>query len=177
MVFLLIDLMGVFAIVFIAILPILIFIWYNSSFESRLIFEKEKILEFERDRLKIAQRKHMQNKIKKEIYEELKEEIEEKIFLTELEIFRLKKLHRLEIEEKLNQIYKKITKPTKHRRIQLSHLLTETELVRKEMGYLENKLMKREISDVLFKKLIRKKEQELISLEIDIINVVKKAND
>lgn len=163
--------------VLIAIIPLIIFVWYNSSLESRLIFEKEKILEFERDRLKIAQRKHMQNKIKKEIYDELREEIEENIFLTELEIFRLKKLHRLEIENKLNEVYKKIVKPTKHRRIQLAHLLTETELVRKEMSYLENKLMKREISEKLFKKLIRKKEQKLISLEIDIINVVKKANE
>ncbi len=176
MVFLLIDLFWVFGLVLLLVIVLVIFIKYNSSLEVRLVVEKEKIFEIEKERLKIAERKYMQGKIKKEIYDELRLEIEEKLFLTELDIFRLKKIHVLEIEDKLEEIYKRILNPTKHRRVQLAHLLTETELVRKEMGFLESKLMKHELSENLFKKLIRKKEQELISLEIEIVNLVKVAN-
>ncbi len=172
-----VELYGVIILVLIVTIALFLFIKHNSGFEQRLLVEKEKILEIQKDRLKIAQRKHMQGKIKKEIFDELHLEIEESIMLTTLEIFRLKKTHILKVEDKLDAIYKKLTNPTKHRKVQLVNLLTETELVRKEIAFLEAKLMKHEISETLFKKLIRKKEQEMISLEIEIVNIVKKANE
>lgn len=171
-----IEIAGVLLIVFLVVFALVFFIVYNSSWESRIIIQKESMLGIARERLEIANKRYMQGKIKKEIFEDLKLDLEEEIFLFELEIYRLKKLHTLEIEDKLEAIVKKIIHPTKHRRIQIAHLLTETELIRKEMKYLESKFLKREISEKLFKKIIKKKEAELISFENDIIHVVKKAN-
>jgi hypothetical protein len=175
--FLFVELYGVVILVLIVTIALYLFIKHNSGFEQRLLVEKEKMLEIEKDRLKIAERKYMQGKIKKEIFDELRLEIEEKIMLTTLDVFRLKKIHILKVEDKLEAIYKKLTNPTKHRKVQLVNLLTETELVRKEIAFLEARLMKHEISESLFRKLIRKKEQEMISLELEIVTIVKKANE
>lgn len=173
----LIDFFGIFLLIILIMLVLIVILLNTSFWKSNLIIEKEKILDLEKNRLKIVNRKYMQNKIKKEVFESLKEDIEEKLILTEMDIFRLRKAHLLEIENKLNEIYKKITRQTKHRKVQLTRLVTNAELVRKEMGYLEHKLLKREISENLFKKLIKNKEHELISIEIDIINLIKKANE
>jgi hypothetical protein len=175
--FLLIELLGVFTIVFIVIIVLVAFIINNSSWETRSILANEKLLEIERERLAIANRRFMTGKIKKEVFEDIKLELEENIFGYELEIFKLKKLKTLTIEDKLEAIVSKITHPTKHRRIQIAHLLTETELIRKEIGYLEANFMKRKLSEKLFKKLVKEKEQEMISFENDIIRIVKKANE
>ncbi len=146
---------------------------FNSSLTERLVRDREEHLDIEREKLKIAEKKYMQGKIKQDVFEKVKEDLSYKIVLTELDIYRIKKTHTLEIEDKAEKLIQKLVHPTKHRQVTLRHMLIESELVRKELKIIENKLLKNEIDQKLFKRLVSEKEDEMLEKENQIIHFIK----
>lgn len=159
--------------VIVLVIVLFIIIKTNYSNVEQIIFEKEQILGIKEDKLKIAQKKYMQGKIKKEVYDGLSNDLQIDMVLTQLDIFRIKKIHTLEIEEKAQKLFAKLANPTKHRQTKLRHLLIESEVIRKELKFIENKLLKNEITENVFQDLIKLKEKEMIEKESEIINFIK----
>jgi hypothetical protein len=145
----------------------------NYSTTEQLVNAKEAQIEIEREKLKIAEKKYMQGKIKKDIFMELKSDIIYKMILSELDIFRIRKAHTLEIEEKAQKIINKIVHPTRHKESSIRHKLAETEIIRKEIKFVEKKLLRNEIDQNLFKRIVSEKEDEMIEKENEIIHIVK----
>ncbi|MFA5764078.1 MAG: hypothetical protein WC915_04660 [archaeon] len=172
------ELVGLEVIVLVTVVAAVLFliVKYNSTLTQKLTHDKEEHLEHEKEKLKSAEKKYMQGKIKQDVFAKVKDELNYKIVLTELDIYRIKKIHTLEIEEKAEKLIQKLVHPTKHRKITLRHMLIESELVRKELKIIENKLLKNEIDQELFKRLISEKEDEMLEKENQIIHFVKSAN-
>ena len=160
-------------IVLIVVVMLIVFVKYSSTDTKKIIFIDEQVLGVEKEKLLIAEKKFLQGKIKKIVFDDLKDDLERTIVEKELEIFRLKKERTISIEEKANAIYQKLVRPTKHRKVKLKHMLKQTELLRKEMSFLEAKLLKREISENLFKQLMREKEKLMLARETEIVDFVK----
>jgi hypothetical protein len=167
----------VIVLVIIVIVGLFLIVKFNSSLTEKLARDKEEHLDIEREKLKIAEKKYMQGKIKKDVFDKVKNDLSYKIVLTELDIYRIKKTHTLEIEEKAEQLFEKLVHPTKHRKVTLKHMLIESELVRKELKLIENKLLKNEIDQELFKRLISEKEDEMLEKENQIIHFIKSCGE
>ena len=116
-------------------------------------------------KLAIAERKFMQGKIRKSIFEVLVSGLEEELLTAELALFRLQELPAASIAPKAAQILAIMDKPTKYRRAKINSILKETTLLRNEMSLLEGKLLKRQIRESVFEKLIAQKESKLIEKE------------
>lgn len=152
---------------------LVLFFFYGNSIESRIISEKQRIINLQNDKLKIAEKKYMKGKIKQDVFEELKNDIQYSVLLLELDVFRLKKMHHLEIEGKALQLIAKLKKPTPHIKIVLKHKLIESEILIHELKIIETKMMKNEISAELFKKMIKQKENELLDKEAEMVDLIK----
>ncbi len=130
-----------------------------------------------REKLSIAERKFMQGKIKKNVFSSIVDQIEEELLEAELSMYRLKKAPVIEVGAKVDKISAVLTNPTKFRRAKIGMILRETELLRSEMGLLEAKFLRREITQAVFEKLVMKKESALISKEKELTDVVVKATE
>jgi len=163
--------------VLVVIFVVLIIVAYaslrNRAFESglnlRVLAAKEKLL--------IAERKFMQGKIKKGVFEALIDQMEEEMLSSELALLRLHKAPQISTAPKAEKILAVLEKPTSYRRAKINSILKETELLRNEMGLLEIKLLKREITQRVFEKLIAQKEAKLISKEQELTDVVAKGTE
>ncbi|MDD3083834.1 MAG: hypothetical protein PHP82_02315 [Candidatus ainarchaeum sp.] len=162
----------IFIVLIVTIILLMVF-FYNSNDSKNLILEKEQILSIQMDKLKIAEKKFFQGKIRKPIFDKLKNDLEYNIILTELDLFRLKKTPLLKLEEKAQQLFFKLKKPTKYKKAKLKKLLKESELIRSELNIIEKKLLKNNISQETFERLIREKENEIIEKETQIIYFMK----
>ena len=129
------------------------------------------------EKLKIAERKFMQGKIKKSVFDSIVDDIEEEMLSAEMALLRITKSKELSVEEKTLEIMKQIERPTKHRMTQVQKILEETEILRKEMSMLEGKLLKREIKQSVFEKLVKEKETEMIKKENDLMDIVAKSSN
>ena len=129
------------------------------------------------EKLKIAERKFMQGKIKKSVFDSIVDDIEEEMLSAEMALLRITKSKELSVEEKTLEIMKQIERPTKHRMTQVQKILEETEILRKEMSMLEGKLLKREIKQSVFEKLVKEKETEMIKKEKDLMDIVAKSSN
>ena len=158
--------------VIIFLILVIWFFFYGNSIESRIIIEKERLLKLQEKKLIIAQKKFMKGKINQPVFEELKNDLKFNSLLLELEILRLKQIHQIEIEEKVLELISKLKTPTKYRKTKLRHLLIESEILMKEINLIEKKMMKNEISQELFKKIIKHKENELIEKEAQIVDFI-----
>lgn len=165
----------VIALVLIVVILILVlyFLTSRETYEVRVL-ELEKELVFDKEKLKIAERKYMQGKIKKTIFEPLLDDIESDLTEKELEIYRFKKMNNISTKEKLSALLAKMEKPTGFKKARLEKLIKESETLRSEIGILEMKLMKREINETVFKRMIQKKEKEMIDKESEIIRLISK---
>jgi hypothetical protein len=152
---------------------VLYFLTSRSSYETRVL-ELEKELVYDKQKLKIAERKYMQGKIKKDIFDPLLDDIESDVTEKELEIYKYKKMGEVSTKEKLKELLSRMDRPTGFKKAQLEKLIKESESLRSEMGMLEAKLMKREINESVFRKMIQKKEKEMITIESDIIKLISK---
>ncbi len=162
--------------VLLIVIGLVVALKYNYTLAEKIAFEKEQEIITGQNKLKIAEKKYMQGKIKSEVFEQLKDDLNYKMILTQLDIFRIKKMHALEIEEKAEKLFEKLIHPTKHRKAKLRHLLMESEVLRKEIKFIEKKLLKNEITENVFKRLISQKEDEMIEKENEIIIFVKSSN-
>lgn len=163
----------VFFIVLIVVLISLIIFFYNKTDSKKIIFLKEQELLLLKDRYKIAEKKFLQGKIKQNIFDKLKNDLEYEIVLIELEIFRVKKNYFSKLEEKFQQILLKIKKPTKYKKAKLKGFLKESEMIRNELRLIEKKILKNEISQNTFERLLQEKEKEMIKKETQILHFLK----
>jgi len=128
-----------------------------------------------RERLLIIERKYMKGKIKKNIFSILVDQIEEEILDAELLMYRLKKTPTIELGDKVDKVSSVLSNPTKFRKSKIALILRETELLRFELGLLEAKFLKREITRGVFEKLVLKKESALVSKEKELSDFVSKS--
>ena len=173
----------IFCIVILTMIEVLVFVFlvlivlvgifaYSSYSEKKAILDAENQVVSAKERLKIAERKFMQGKIKKSVFESLIDDIEEELLLAELALFRLKNYPEVSITEKASQVFLKMDRPTKYRKIRIEKILTETELIRNEISILEGKFMKHEIKQSVFERLIKTKEDLMIRKEKELMDVV-----
>ena len=163
-------------VVFFVILVLIVIIslfGYTSYRERKLIKESERIISQNQEKIKIAERKFMQRKIKKSVFDMILEDLEEQILLAQMTLFRLKKSPSVSIEDKAQELFLRLEKPTNHRKKTIESLLKDTEVLRTEMSMLEGKLMKREIRESVFERLIKDKEKEMIEKERKLIDLLK----
>ena len=159
--------------VIVVLLVIISLFGFSSYAERKMLKEAEISIAQNRDRIRIAERKFMQRKIKKSVFDNILEDLEEQILLAEMNIFRLKKPSSVSINEKAQEIFLKLAHPTNHKKKMIEGILKETEFLRDEMSLLEGRLMKREIREAVFEKMIKEKEKEMIEKErklIDLLN-------
>jgi hypothetical protein len=164
-------------IVLIVIIILLIVFLLNSGDAKNFIIEKEQELIIQREKIRIAEKKFMQGKIRKPIFDKIKNDLEHETVLTELSIFRLKKSSLAKLEEKAQQLFLKLKRPTKYKKNKLKNLLKESELIRHELNIIENKLLKNEISQQSFERLVQLKENEMIEKESQIVNFLKEQDE
>ena len=151
-----------------ALIAIFWFITYKEDKTSLISLFEEKIVD-DKQKLMIAERKFMQGKIRREVFEPLSGDMEREMIEKELEIFRIKQEKTISVEDKLNQLVEKMSRPTNYKKLKLAKLLKELEMIRREMSFLESKLLKREIKQNVFEFLTRKREMELIDKENQIV--------
>lgn len=124
------------------------------------------------EQIKIAERRFMQGKIKKSVFDALLDDLEQELISAELILFRFRKLPVISVEDKIGEVVLKLGKSTQYRKSKIQRILTETELLREEMGLLESKLLRREIKQSVFEKLIKQKELLLIKKEKELMDVI-----
>ncbi|MEI7961041.1 MAG: hypothetical protein WCI04_01780 [archaeon] len=166
--------------VFLAVIVILIVVlvvmysfFRNRVSESELNF---RIMD-SKGKLAIAERKFMQGKIRKNIFEVLASKLEEEILTSELALFRLQKAREILVSSSANKLLLEMNNPTKYRRAKINSILKETSLLRNEMSLLEGKLLKRQVREGVFEKLIAEKESKLISKEKQLGDIVESSKN
>ena len=152
------------------------FFLYSYTREGRIAQEQEKRINSAREKLKLAEKRYFQGKIKKDVFDAVLDDIEVELAEAELVLFRMKKSREISVEEKTVALLDKVTKPTKHRRAKIARLLFETELLRSEVSLLEGKLMKRELRQSTFQRLMREKENEMLAKESELVSAMKEMN-
>ena len=155
----------------IAIIFLVLFVIVNSKDN---LFAKERKINSLKERLHLAENKFMKGRIKNEVFISLKEDLEKEIIDNEMSLLRLEKSMDVNVESKTKELLERIEKPTEKKRVRISNFLKETELIRREMAMLEKKFLKKEIGEKTFKGVMKKKENELIEKETEIIHLVKK---
>jgi len=155
----------------IAIIFLMLFVIVNSKDN---LFAKERKINSLKERLHLAENKFMKGRIKNEVFISLKEDLEKEIIDNEMSLLRLEKSMDVNVESKTKELLERIEKPTEKKRVRISNFLKETELIRREMAMLEKKFLKKEIGEKTFKGVMKKKENELIEKETEIIHLVKK---
>ena len=155
----------------IAIIFLMLFVIVNSKDN---LFAKERKINSLKERLHLAENKFMKGRIKNEVFISLKEDLEREIIDNEMSLLRLEKSMDVNVESKTKELLERIEKPTEKKRVRISNFLKETELIRREMAMLEKKFLKKEIGEKTFKGVMKKKENELIEKETEIIHLVKK---
>ncbi|MFA6269312.1 MAG: hypothetical protein WCW13_04180 [archaeon] len=150
---------------------------YSSYRDRRTVKEAELAAVSAKEKIHIAERKFMQGKIRKPVFELILDELEEELISAELVLFRFKKRGSFSVEDKVLEVVAKLDKPTKHRRALVEKILISAELIRQEVSLLEGKLMKHEIKQSVFEKLIKDKEHELIRKEKELTDIVIKSAD
>jgi hypothetical protein len=158
--------------VLIVVLSFILFSKYNLSYR-RIVFQKEKNLSSKIFKLRIAENKYLKGKLKANVFNKLKHDLQYEKVLAELEVYHLKKSEKLEIEEKLIDISKKLQKPTKHNIAKIKRFLFQSELINHEIKFIEKKLMKNEITEDVFERLRKEKENDLIENELLILGLLK----
>jgi len=162
-------LIGIVVILFVA------FFAYNFSLEGRVVVDQEQKIAFIKDKLKLAEKKFFQGKIKKPVFDSLLDDLEAELATAELVLFRMKKSREISVEDKTVALLDNMTSPSRHRKMKISRLLFQTELLKSEINLLEAKLMKRELKESVFRKLVKEKESEMISSESELIDELNKS--
>lgn len=147
------------------------FVSYSDKSDSE-IFSLQGDIEKDKEKLKIAQRHFMQGKIKKDVFDPLLDDLELEMIEKELQLYRINKRKEVSVVDKVEELLKRLQKPTKYRRTRLEKLLKDAELIRHEMSLIEAKLMKRELKPAVFQHMLKKKEKELINKETEIIDLI-----
>ena len=153
------------------------FFMYNYTREGRVALEQEKRINFARDKLKLAEKRYFQGKIKKEVFDAVLDDLQAELAEAELVLFRMRKSREISVEDKTVALLDRVTKPTKHRRAKIARLLFETELLRSEVSLLEGKLMKRELRQSTFQRLMREKENDMLSKESELVSAMREMSD
>ena len=158
------------------VVALIVFVfWYNSFRDQRLASEAQSRVVSVKAQLKIAERKYMQGKIKKNVFEALIDDLEEELLSAELVLFRLRKVSDLSVDSKTSLVLEKMSSKNKYKKSQVEKILKETELLREEISLLESKLLRREIKESVFEKLLKKKESALIKKETELNSLVASA--
>ena len=163
----------VFVIVVLATFLLLLFFLYNSGSSQSIVFEKEQELSAQKDKLKIAEKKFLQGKMNKNIFEKIRNDLEYENVLLELEIEIARRTNFERVEEKVKQLFSKFKKPTKYKRTKLKRMIGESESVRTELKIIEKKLLRNEISQETFEKLVQEKEKEMVDKETKIVHFIR----
>jgi len=158
--------------VLVVVVLVLVLFAYSSLRDKRLFLDTERSIVSARERLKIAERRFRQGKMNKGVFDSIADDLEGELYSAELLLFRLKKYNEISVDTKATLIVQKLDRPTKYRRSKIESILRETELIRHEMSLLEAKLLKREIKDSVFEKLIKERESEIIKKEKELMDVV-----
>jgi hypothetical protein len=167
---------GVILIVIILIVVLISFFLNNYFSSESIVVEKEQLLKLKREKLSIIEKKFLKGKIKEKVFYQLKKDLSFETILLELEVFALKKNNFLKLELKLEQLFERIKKPTKYKRAKLKNLLKESEIIRLQLNIIEKKLLKNEINQETFEKLLGFKENEMTEKEAQIISFLNNSN-
>jgi hypothetical protein len=148
-----------------------------SSFRERMLFSEASMSAISaREKIKIAEKKYMGGKLKKSVFDALLDELEEELISAELIIFRLKRSSAFPSENKSEEIMAQVANPTKYKKSVVQKILRQADLLRQEMSLLEAKLLKREIKESVFEKLIKDRERELIRKEKELMDIISKGS-
>jgi hypothetical protein len=145
---------------------------YSSYSERRMLKDAQRNALSAKEKIRIAERKFMQGKLRKSVFEMILTELEEELISAELVLFRFRNRNFVSVENKVEQIVKKLARPTKHRQALVGKILRETELLRMEKSLLEGKLLKHEISQPVFERVVKNKESQLIKKEKELADIV-----
>jgi hypothetical protein len=162
------------AIVLVLVLVIIVlgFFTFSSIKEKAIYLAAERTVVSAKERLKIAERRYRQGKMNKSVFDSIADDLESELYSAELQIFRMKTFGQITVDTKATLIVQKLDKPTNHRKSKIESILRETEIIRHEMSLLEAKLLKREIKETVFEKLIKERESEIIKKEKELMDVV-----
>ncbi len=166
----------VLVLVFLVIVVMVGIFFYSDYRDKKILEQTEREVVSAKERLKIAERKYMQGKIRKGVFDSIAEDLQSELLEYELLLFRLKKSGEVSVDDKTAQVVGKLTHPTKYRTTKIGKILKETELIRRELSMLETKLMKHEISQNVFERVVKQKESELISKEKELMDIVIKSS-
>lgn len=158
--------------VLLVVLIILIWVYYLLSRESAVVAQLGEQIELTRSKLRLAERKFLQRKISKNVFDSLISGFESDLVSLELERAALSRPVSKSAARKAEEILERLPNPPKRLRVKVASLLKETEALRHEMAVLESKLLKHEIREAVFEKLMTVKESELIRAESELLRVV-----
>jgi len=162
----------VFLLVLLVVLLFTLVLFYYSRKNFWMLESAERAMVSAQERIKIAERRFMQGKIKKSVFDALLDDLEQELVSAELILFRFRKLPDVSVGEKMGEVVLKLGKSTQYRKSKISRILMETEMLRQEMGLLEGKLLRHEIKQAVFERLIKQKELVLIKKEKELMDVI-----
>jgi len=162
----------VFLLVLLVVLLFTLLLFYFSRKTIWALENAERIMISAQERIKIAERRFMQGKIKKSVFDALLDDLEQELVMAELILFRFRRLPDVSVGEKVGEVVLKLGKSTQYRKSKISRILMETEMLRQEMGLLEGKLLRHEIKQSVFERMIKQKELVLIKKEKELMDVI-----
>jgi hypothetical protein len=151
---------------------VLAFFYFSFLREKNFVDSARLSIVSARERLRIAERKFMQGKIKRSVFDSIVDDLEEELYSSELILFRFNKPFDVSLSDKVSLVMQKMDSVSKRKRKRVESILRETELIRHELDLLEAKLLKHEIKQSVFERLVKKKEFELIKKERELTNLV-----
>ncbi|MCX6801326.1 MAG: hypothetical protein NTZ73_04005 [Candidatus Diapherotrites archaeon] len=158
------------------ILLIILWVYFVVSAGNFAVAELEKNISLTKSRLRIAEKKFLQRKISKGVFNSLVEGFESDLVSYELGRAVLNRPVAPSVQKKAEEILARIPKPPKRTKIKITAMLKETEVLRREMSMLESKLLKHEIREEVFERLMTSKEKELIKKEADLLRLVEESH-
>jgi hypothetical protein len=162
--------------VLVVLLIIIIWVYYIFSREWVIAARIDRQIALTKSRITLAEKKFLQRKISKNIFNSLMSGFESDLVSYELERAAFGRPRELVVRSKADEILNSVPKPPKRIKVKIIPLLRETEKLRHEMKALEAKLLKREIHEGVFEKLMTSKQKDLIKKESELLKVLDDAH-
>jgi hypothetical protein len=138
-------------------------------FQSRDFYDHSTRIATIKFELDAAKKRFSAGKISKDVFDSILEDLETELVEEELLIESSKRPTKREPKDLLFS-----SKPTKHQISRVSVLLGEIDLIRNEISILENKLLRRQISEKTYSKLVKKRHLKLLEKESVVSDLVGK---
>ncbi|GEM_PF-5531994 len=148
---------------------VLIVIWtYYYKKTSRELSGLSQKLDDANQQLRIAEEGFYSRKMSQQVFEKILHDYKAQTIELQLQMNKLKGKRKIDVSKKKEALEEGIKNPTRAQSHRLEKLLIEAETLHQDLGFLQNKLLKREIDEALFTQLSEEKQKQLIKIQAKV---------